>query len=140
MNIRLMTADDYDSVFALWNRTPGVGLNAIDDSREGISKYLRRNPSSCFVAMEEGRLAGSILSGHDGRRGVIYHMTVDIAYRRRGIGSALVTAAKNALRNEGITKILLVVMKSNDAGNSFWEALGFTTRDDLVYRNSSLLG
>jgi ribosomal protein S18 acetylase RimI-like enzyme len=134
-----MTADDYDSVYDLWNGTPGVGLNSIDDSRAGIEKYLRRNPSSCFVAHEGGALAGVILSGHDGRRGMIYHMTVRPEFRRTGVGRALVSAALDALRGEGITKVMLVAMKTNETGNSFWEALGFTKRDDLVYRNLSLI-
>jgi N-acetylglutamate synthase len=134
-----MTAADYDLVYELWNWTPGVGLNSIDDSRAGIQKYLLRNPTSCFVALESDVIIGSILAGHDGRRGLIYHMTVHPDNRRRGIGKALVDAALGALRTEGITKVLLVAMKSNTIGNNFWAALGFTERDDLVYRNISLV-
>jgi ribosomal protein S18 acetylase RimI-like enzyme len=140
MTIRLMTPADYDAVYALWDGTPGVGLNALDDSREGIARYLARNPTSCFVALEDGGLAGVILAGHDGRRGVIYHMTVSPAQRRKGIGKALVDAALGALKAEGITKVLLVVMKSNDTGNKFWESIGFTEREDLVYRNLRIIG
>ena len=119
-----MAAGDYDGVYALWNGTPGVGLNSVDDSREGILKYLSRNPTSCFVAVEDGRIAGAILAGHDGRRGLIYHMTVRAHYRRRGIGKALAGAALDALRAEGVTKVLLVVMRSNDPGNQSGKPLG----------------
>lgn len=76
MQIRKMTIDDYDSLYELWIHTPGMGLNDVDDSREGISRYLERNPKTCFVAEENGRLLGGILSGHDGRRGYIYHTAV----------------------------------------------------------------
>jgi ribosomal protein S18 acetylase RimI-like enzyme len=133
-----MNAEDYDGVYALWNGTPGVGLNDIDDSRDGIRKYISRNPTSCFVAAEDDAIVGAILAGHDGRRGLIYHMTVHERHRRRGIGGALVAAVLDALRAGGITKVLLVVMKTNDTGNQFWESLGFTKRDDLIYRNLSL--
>jgi hypothetical protein len=51
-----------------------MGLNNLDDSPEGIARYLQRNPSTCFAAEEEGELVGVILSGHDGRRGFIYHL------------------------------------------------------------------
>lgn len=139
MTIRLMTPDDYDGVYALWDGTPGVGLNGIDDSRPGIEKYLARNPSTCFVAAEDGALIGTILAGHDGRRGMIYHMTVKEDRRRQSIGKALADAALGALRDEGVTKVLLVVMKSNESGNAFWESIGFTTREDLVYRNIGLI-
>ncbi len=139
MTIRAMTPEDYDRVLALWQSTPGVGLNSIDDSRRGIEKYLKRNPATCFVAEDEAQIVGVILSGHDGRRGFIYHMAVATEFRRRGIGRALAEAALEALRREGVTKAALVVFKENDGGNRFWEALGFTTRGDLVYRNITII-
>ena len=139
MEIRLMTPEDYDAVYALWDGTPGVGLNDIDDSRDGITRYLARNPATCFVAEEDGNLVGSVLAGHDGRRGLIYHMTVSARHRRRGIGKALADAATDALRIQGISKVLLVVMKANESGNAFWETLGFKKRDDLDYRNKNLI-
>ena len=138
MNIRLLTPNDYPGITALWRRSPGMGLNNLDDSPEGIARYLQRNPSTCFAAEEEGELVGVILSGHDGRRAFIYHLTVAGPYRRQGIGKALVEAALAALRAEGIHKAALVVMTNNAAGNAFWERLGFTTRPDLVYRNREL--
>jgi ribosomal protein S18 acetylase RimI-like enzyme len=84
-------------------------------------------------------VAGAILSGHDGRRGYIYHTAVEAALQRQGLGSALVLAVQEALRKEGITKIALVAFKRNALGNRFWERQGFSRRDDLVYRNKRLL-
>ena len=138
MHIRLMSAADYPQVYALWRSTPGMGLNNLDDSEEGITRYLQRNPTTCFVAEEAGALIGTILSGHDGRRAFIYHLAVAEPYRRQGFGKALVEAALEALRAEGIHKAALVVMADNAAGNAFWEQLGFTTRPDLIYRNREL--
>ncbi len=137
-NIRLMRPADYDAVHALWLRTQGMGLNDVDDSREGIAKFLARNPTTCFVAEEDGQLVGVILTGHDGRRGYIYHTAVDARLQRRGIGRALVEAALDALEKEGISKAALLVFSRNETGNLFWEKLGFTVRDDLVYRNRAL--
>ena len=105
MEIRLMTPEDYLSVYALWLSTPGMGLNTTDDSREGIEKYLARNPSTCFVAEEGGEIVGVILSGHDGRRGTIHHTAVRESCRNRGVGSALVERAMEALSKEGIRKV-----------------------------------
>lgn len=50
MQICKMTIDDYDEVYELWLNTPGMGLNDMDDSKEGIEKYMKRNPNTCFVA------------------------------------------------------------------------------------------
>ena len=85
-----MKIEDYEKVYDLWIHTEGMGLNTTDDSREGIAKYLLRNPNTCFVAEENGELVGVIMSGHDGRRGFIYHTTVKAEYRNRGIGKKLV--------------------------------------------------
>jgi ribosomal protein S18 acetylase RimI-like enzyme len=138
MQIRIMTTEDYERVYALWISMPGVGLNDADDAKNGIARFLMRNPTSCFVAEEGGEMAGSILAGHDGRRGHIYHLAVHPSYRRQGIGRKLVQAALGALSEEGITKAMLVVFKTNSGGNEFWEKQGFTARNDLVYRNKSL--
>ena len=139
MEIRLMTPEDYDQVYALWLRTPGVGLNSVDDSREGITRYLNRNPETCFVALRAGALIGVILSGHDGRRGYVYHMAVDAGERRHGIGNQLLAAALNALRAQGIAKTALLAFRHNVPGNAFWDRKGFSVRDDVLYRDYVLL-
>ena len=139
IRIRKMTPEDYSSVYGLWTRCAGMGLNDLDDSEEGIRRYLERNPATCFVAEEDGQIAGVILSGHDGRRGYIYHTAVAPAWRGQGIGGQLAEAALGALRDAGIAKVALVAFSRNEAGNAFWERMGFTARDDLIYRNRTLV-
>ena len=137
INYRLMTIDDYDQAYALWLEC-GNGLNDKDDSREGIDKYLKRNPNTSFVAVCEQKVVGVILCGHDGRRGIIQHACVSPDHRREGIGQKLVELSLEALKEEGITKVLLVAFKKNEGGNKFWESQGFTLREDLNYRNKAL--
>ena len=134
-----MTIGDYEQIYALWLRSSGMGLNNLDDSREGIAGFLRRNPTTCLVAQEGERVVGVILAGNVGRRGYLYHTAVAPDCRHRGIGSALVQAVLDALAAEGIRKVALVVFSRNQAGNAFWEAQGFTVRDDLTYRNRALV-
>ena len=138
MRIREMKIDDYDDVYDLWINATGMGLNNIDDSIQGIEKYLNRNPKSCFVAMEDNKIIGVIMSGHDGRRGFIYHTAVHINYRKQGVGRQLVESAMRALYMEGINKVALVVFSHNKTGNAFWEKMGFSSRDDLTYRNKNI--
>ncbi|MGN1383439.1 MAG: GNAT family N-acetyltransferase [Eubacterium sp.] len=135
MEIRKMKISDYDEVYALWLSCPGMGLNNLDDSRDGIEKYIKRNPDNCFTAVEKGRIIGAILTGNDGRRGYISHTAVFPDYQRKGIGRKLVESALEALKKQGIHKVNLVVFSRNAAGNAFWEKMGFTTRPDLIYRN-----
>lgn len=136
--IRLMEISDYENIYDLWINTPGMGLNNLDDSREGIEKFLKRNPTTCFVAEEEDKIIGVIMCGNDGRRGYIYHTVVDVKCRKRGIGKQLVEKTLEALANEGIHKVALVVFERNELGNAFWEKIGFTTRNDLAYRNKAI--
>lgn len=138
MNIRTMKISDYDEVYALWMSCAGMGLNNLDDSRDGIDRFLKRNPDTCFVAEADGKITGVIIAGNDGRRGYIYHTAVSPECRRQGIGKSLVAAALNALEQQGINKAALVVFDRNKDGNSFWEKQGFTVRNDLVYRNRSI--
>lgn len=133
-----MMISDYDKIYALWMSCSGMGLNNLDDSKDGIDEFLKRNPDTCFVAEEGNELTGAIMVGNDGRRGYIYHTAVDPQYRKQGIASRLVETAMDALKRCGINKCALVVFEKNENGNAFWEKLGFTVREDLVYRNKTI--
>lgn len=136
-SVQPMTMNDYDELYALWMRTAGMGLREVDDGREGIAKFLARNPGCSFVARTpDGALLGGILCGHDGRRGHIYHTAVELSARDNGIGRALVQQAMAALRAEGIRKATLVAFARNEIGNAFWQRMGFSAREDLTYRDA----
>lgn len=130
--------DDYEAVYSLWMSCAGMGLNNLDDSKEGIGKFIRRNPETCLVAVENFQIVGVILVGNDGRRGYIYHTAVHPNYRKQGIARKLVDRALEELTMLGINKVALVVFERNESGNAFWESQGFTVRNDLVYRNKAL--
>lgn len=123
----------------VWMFCQGMGLNNLDDSKEGIEKFLQRNPDTCFVAEAEKCIVGAILVGNDGRRGYIYHTAVDPQYRKQGIAKSLVDTAVAALEKIGINKAALVVFNRNETGNDFWEKMGFTVRNDLIYRDKVLV-
>ena len=137
--IRLMTIDDYEEVHALWMSIHGFGIRSIDDSKEGVERFLKRNPTTSVVAIgEDGSLVGGILCGHDGRRGCLYHVCVREDYRRNGIGKAMVVFCMNALKEEQINKVSLIAFTVNDIGNAFWNCIGWTKREDLNYYDFTL--
>lgn len=133
-----MKIKDYDEIYALWMSCNGMGLNDLDDSKNGIDRFLKRNPDTCFVAEKDNKIVGSILIGNDGRRAYIYHTAVLPDYQHQGIGKRLVEAGINALDELGISKAALLVFEKNKNGNKFWEQIGFTRRDDLIYRNKKI--
>ena len=131
--VRLVTIGDYDDLLKLWNSTEQSrrALNPVDDSRDGIERYLRRNPNTCFAAVQDGGIIGVILTGHDGRRGIIHHMCVHPEFRRMGIAAHLVSLAEEALKKEGIHKVFGLVFVDNEEGNRFWEKQGYSLRTNL---------
>jgi len=136
--VRVMTIEDYDEIYKLWSKIKGFGIRSIDDSREGIERFLKRNPTTSVVAEEDGKIVGAILCGHDGRRGCFYHVCVDEEYRMRGIGKSMVVFAMEALKEEKINKVSLIAFTKNDIGNAFWKEIGWTKREDLNYYDFTL--
>ncbi|SER90313.1 Ribosomal protein S18 acetylase RimI [Vreelandella subterranea] len=130
MHYRPMIIDDYDATIALWSESEGVRLRDAD-SREGIEKYLRRNPGLSFVAEEEGQLVGTIMAGHDGKRGYVQHLSVADFHRRQGIATQLVSLCLDALKHEGILKSHLMILPENEAAKQFWASQGWMCRSDI---------
>ncbi|MGL4762266.1 MAG: GNAT family N-acetyltransferase [Sarcina sp.] len=139
MEIRRMIINDYDEIYKLWLSCVGMGLNDIDDSKEGIEKFLKRNPDTCLVAVESQKIIGVIMVGNDGRRGYIYHTAVSPIERSKGIGTMLVEKALATLKSLGIIKVALVVFNKNEQGNNFWEKREFVYREDLIYRDKTII-
>lgn len=130
MEIRSMKIEDYDEVFAMWLITSKRALSSAD-SKENIEKYLNRNEGLSQVAICDGKIVGTVLSGHDGRRGFIHHMAVLPEYRRHHIGRALAEKAIQKLTDEGIEKTHIFCYKDNKTGQEFWTDFGFERRDDI---------
>lgn len=125
-----MMIDDYGSVLALMRGEPGVSIRAAD-SRESIARYLDRNPGLSFVAESGGRIIGCVFGGHDGRRGSLNHLVVDVSYRQTGIGRDLVAKSLDALQDIGIYKTHIDVFAENVDAIIFWKRVGWVLREDL---------
>ena len=138
MNIREMKIEDYEQVFALWKTIKGFGIRSVDDSKEGIERFLKWNPGLSVVAEENGEIVGAILCGSDGRRGCLYHVCVHKDYRRQGIGKTMVIWCMEKLRELQINKVSLIAFTKNDVGNAFWKEIGWTKREDLNYYDFTL--
>jgi len=136
--LRVMTIADYENVHNLWMSIEGFGIRTIDDSYEGVERFLKRNPTTSVVAETDGKIVGAILCGHDGRRGCFYHVCVHKDYRKRGIGNAMAYFCMKALQEEKINKVSLIAFKSNMVGNAFWRKVGWTYREDLNYYDFTL--
>lgn len=136
--IREMEIEDYEGVYALWKSIKGFGIRSMDDSKEGVERFIKRNPTTSIVAEADGKVIGAILCGHDGRRGCFYHVCVQEDYRKHGIGKQMAVEAMRALQREHINKVCLIAFKNNEVGNAFWKSVGWTFREDLNYYDFTL--
>jgi ribosomal protein S18 acetylase RimI-like enzyme len=138
MLIREFTMEDYVQSVELWKSTPGVGLSRADE-RDKICAFLLRNPGLSFVAADEhDAVAGTVLAGHDGRRGFLYHLAVTPAHRGQGLGRRLAQASLDALMQQQIAKCHILVLDSNIGGQHFWSGLGWQLRDNLLIYSRDL--
>lgn len=131
--IRVMTMEDYEEVHQLWMEIHGFGIRSLDDSKEGVERFLKRNPTTSMAALMDGKIVGAILCGHDGRRGCLYHVCVQESYRKHGIGQQMVKACLAALQEEKINKVNLIAFRKNEVGNRFWQSLGWKFKGDVNY-------
>jgi ribosomal protein S18 acetylase RimI-like enzyme len=136
-NIRDMTLDDYSDVCRLWEQTEGMSLEE-DDSREAIAIYLRRNQGLCFVACVDGKIVGTVLCGHEGRRGILRHLAVTSDFRKKGVARALVNKCLAALAEQGVRKCNIFVLDENVEGLRFWDRMGWYRLPDN-YRTLQIL-
>ncbi len=116
---------------SLWERSEGVGLSDADEPH-ALRLFLARNPGLSFVALQAGQVIGTVLCGHDGRRGLVHHLVVAAFSRRQGVGRLLLERGLQALHAAGIEKCHLLVFKSNAAGLAFWRALGAKERTAIA--------
>jgi len=131
MTYEEMDIGRYDAVMELLRSLPGVCLRDAD-SREAVQAYLERNPGMSFLAIDDGRVVGCAMGGHDGRRGYLNHVAVHPSFRRQGLAKALVSLCLERLAKDGIDKTHIDVLVSNEQGRLFWESLGWRLRDDVV--------
>lgn len=125
-----MTKDDYDEVYEMWQTTSKRALSNAD-SREQIERYLDRNKGMSQVAVIDRKIVGTVLAGHDGRRGFIHHMAVMPQYRRKHIGHSLANKAIEKITAEGIDKTHIFCYQNNETGQDFWLDFGFKKRNDV---------
>ena len=133
--IRKMRASDYAGLTALWDACPGVSRHPVDDSEEKMTELIDRNPDLNYVAVADGRVVGSLMGSYDGRRGYLYHAAVLPEFRGRGIARSLFETEEKAMREQGSLKTALLTFAANDAGNAFWDRIGFSRRTDTLYRS-----
>jgi len=118
--VREFRVTDLDAALEFWSGIGGLGLNE-SDTDEALERFLRRNPGlSAVAAAPEGRMVGTVLCGHDGRRGTLHHLVVAEPYRGQGVAKRLIEHSLERLRQARIPRCNLFLWDDNEAGAAFW--------------------
>lgn len=120
--IRAYRRSDRDTVVDLWQQA-GLDRPWLD-----LAGELDRHPDPNLVliaTVPAAGLVGAVMGCWDGRRGWIYHLAVAQAYRRCGMGRALLTAVEARLRERGAPKVHLMIRDDNAEVLAFYERCGY---------------
>jgi ribosomal protein S18 acetylase RimI-like enzyme len=128
---REFVIEDYETAVELWKRVEGVEI-AEGDDREGVARFLARNPGLSRVATDGSIMIGVAFCGNDGRRGYIYHLAVDPNYRGHGVGKRLVEECLEGLRRVGLHRANIMVATDNPRGREFWSKCGWEELDGAI--------
>jgi ribosomal protein S18 acetylase RimI-like enzyme len=128
---REFVIEDYETAVELWKRVEGVEI-AEGDDREGVARFLTRNPGLSRVATDGSIMIGVAFCGNDGRRGYIYHLAVDPNYRGHGVGKRLVEECLEGLRRLGLHRANIMVATDNPRGREFWSKCGWEELDGAI--------
>lgn len=137
IKVRELVVEDYPQIIELWKNTENIGISSAD-SPSAIKNFLDRNPGLSFVIMDDQKIFGTILGGHDGRRGAIYHLAIHNDYRGKGYGKELVDICLSAFLRLGIERCHIHVYADNQLGLQFWEKNGWFLRPELVLLSNDI--
>ncbi|HUV09108.1 MAG TPA: GNAT family N-acetyltransferase [Spirochaetia bacterium] len=130
MRVTELAIQDYDEVRDLWSRTEGIGLSSAD-TKEGFGMFLERNPGLSLALRHRGRVVGTVMVGHDGRRGYLYHLVVEPEHRGNGWAKKMVARGLAGLRALNIRKCHVFIFRSNLSGKGFWKSIDWVEREDI---------
>jgi ribosomal protein S18 acetylase RimI-like enzyme len=127
--------DDYDRIMELW-AAGGLPLKPQGrDSRENIGRQIAL-PMALFLVAEEGeggRVVGTVLATHDGRKGWINRVAVDAGSRRKGLGARLVREAESWLEAQGMDILACLIEDDNAVSMTVFEKLGYKKHPEIIY-------
>jgi ribosomal protein S18 acetylase RimI-like enzyme len=132
-----MTLSDYDECFELWN-IKGDAVSRADSTKETFNKIIARNPETCFVAVADNKIIGTIAAEFGGDGAYISHLNVSPNFRRQGIATALVNTAEIKLVELGVRKSRILVFTDNETAKLFWNSRGYADRDEVIFMDRKL--
>lgn len=137
MEIRIMTIKDFNEMYALWNEA-GLQLADYEIEKKQTEFMIKLNPASNFVAIEQGKIIGTVFGLFNGYRGWIYHLAIIPFFQKKGIGSLLLNKTERALKEIGAKRVMLGVDKSNIRILPFYSKSNYQEITSAIYLRKDL--
>ena len=126
-----ITDADVEPVIALWQR---CGLTRRwNDPASDIAFARRGKNATILIGRAAARIVATAMVGHDGHRGWVYYVAVDPEIQGKSFGRAIMAAAEDWLRRQGVTKAMLMVRPDNAKVQAFYDRLGYEVQERVVY-------
>ena len=127
--LRAAGSHELGAVLTFW-ATAAENAARPPDTPVALAALHRRDPDALIVAVEQGRIVGTIIAGWDGWRCHLYRLAVAPHRRREGIGRRLIAAAEERFRVLGGTRADAMVLDSNTEAHGAWSAADYRRQPD----------
>lgn len=131
--IRKFKISDYDQVINLWQLCQLPLKPEGRDSRWQLEQQIKLDQIIFLVAEKEGKVIGTVLASHDGRKGWINRLAVHPDARRQGLGTQLIKKAEEELEKQGLILLAALIEEENSASRDLFVRLGYEPHPEIVY-------
>lgn len=131
MKLSRLASSDYENALTFWRRARGMGTTGIETT-ERLASFLKRNPGLSFKITDRDEIIGTILCGHDGRRGYLHHLAIAPAYTDQNVARTLIDRSLRSLERHGIRRCHIFISAQNKGGQEFWKSVDWDEQGDLT--------
>ncbi len=131
MKLSRLGPKDFGNALSFWRHAHGMGTSGVE-TEEMLASFLKRNPGLSFKITDRDEIVGTVLCGHDGRRGYLHHLAIRSGYSNHKIGKSLIDRSLRGLEQIGISRCHIFISASNKDGHEFWKSINWDEQGDLT--------
>jgi len=128
--IRDFHEDDLDAAVRLWD-DPAAGTGAPVFGLSDLISAVRAG-APAVVAVVGDELVGTVVATTGGARALLLRISLAPGWRRRGVGSAMLTELERRLVAAGVHRVACLLADEGEMGAVALEHCGYTVRRDMI--------
>ena len=128
VHVRHALPDEVGAVLHVWGDSGAEPT--ITDDEAALRALLDHAPGALLVAVDGGRILGTVIVGWDGWRGGFYRLAVLPDRRREGIARLLINEGERQLVALGARRLAVFAVTGGPGAAEFWKAVGYEPQSD----------